>query len=84
MNNLKREQLAQKISESINSLSLENECDMPDFIIANYLVQCFESLCIAKQTNDKWHGTEAKVNKYLERKLEEPLPNEIVVTFVKP
>lgn len=52
----KKEQFAKELEQLINRLSLESECDMPDWIIANYLVGCFDNLCAAKKSNDRYHG----------------------------
>jgi len=39
----------------VNKYSLENKVDMPDMIIAEYLLGCFHSLEFAVKTNMEWH-----------------------------
>ena len=48
------------LEQAINKNSMENYCNMPDFIIAEYLVHCFSGLCGAKNKNDKWHNRSIK------------------------
>lgn len=53
---LKRSKLKKEIEQSINKYSLENYSDTPDFILAQYLVDClktFEKSVIAREV---WHG----------------------------
>lgn len=40
----------------INSNSMENTSNTPDFILAKYLYNCLQSYEIAVQDRDKWYG----------------------------
>lgn len=52
---IKREQFRKKLEILINSLSLENYSDTPDFILANYLLTCFENFNIATKARNRWY-----------------------------
>ena len=41
------------IEIAVNKNSMENYCNMPDFLIAEYLVHCFNNLCVTVNKNDK-------------------------------
>ena len=38
----------------INKYSLENGSDIPDYVIAAYLIKCFENLNTLVNTRDAW------------------------------
>lgn len=44
-----------ELASLLNKHSLENYCNTPDFIIAEYLTECFKNYCKTKQDNDHWH-----------------------------
>ena len=46
----------QELTGLINKHNLEQHCNTPDYIIAEYLVNCFNSYCEVKNHNDVWHG----------------------------
>jgi S-adenosylmethionine synthetase len=50
------DRLADKISESVNQLCLENYLDMPDFVIGRMLAEHLDSVVKAHQIRDKWYG----------------------------
>ncbi len=52
----KRDQLKIEFEQSINRLSLENESDTPDFILASYLVTCFENFNLVTKARMAWYG----------------------------
>jgi len=39
----------------LNSLSIDTECDTPDFILADYLVNCLQNYHETIKLRDKWH-----------------------------
>jgi hypothetical protein len=45
-----------KLSDLINSCSLDNRFNTPDFILARYLVSCLLSYDEANVQNRKWHN----------------------------
>ena len=46
-----------KIETAINELSLENTVDMPDFIIADYMVKQFEAFNLLVVNYKVWHNS---------------------------
>ena len=54
-NKLKR--LEREIETLVNQMSLENEVDMPDFIIARHMVQSFEGLILTVNRNNEYTDT---------------------------
>lgn len=48
----------QELEQLINRYSLENECDTPDYILAEYMKQCFVAYVNAVQLRDKWFGVD--------------------------
>ena len=55
----------QKLREIINVHSLESESDTPDFILAEYMIDCLDSFTDATNKREKWYGrkTEKKETK---------------------
>lgn len=51
--NEKRDELSEKIASAINTLSLENTVNMPDFVIAEMLTSILEAVVFAMQTTDE-------------------------------
>lgn len=47
-----------EIENLINSHSLENGSDTPDFILAEYLTDCLETFDKTIQKREKWYGRE--------------------------
>jgi hypothetical protein len=47
-----------KLEELINRESMENGCNCPDFILADYLMRCLETFDISVKTRDKWYGVQ--------------------------
>lgn len=43
----------------INRHSMDNECNTPDFLLAEYLVACLAAYKGLKSANDHWHGVSA-------------------------
>lgn len=48
------DEFEKEVARLINSLSLENGCDMPDYAIAKYLRVSYENLCAASETKVDW------------------------------
>lgn len=51
MRNLERE-----LAALLNSFSLENDSDTPDFILAKFLLDCLAAWNAGLQARDKWYG----------------------------
>lgn len=43
-----------ELNSLINRHSKENGSNTPDFVIADYLIQCLQALDIAVNTRDRW------------------------------
>lgn len=52
----KRMAFEEGIRHLINSLSLESESNTPDYILAAYLVRCFETFTETTVTREDWHS----------------------------
>ena len=52
----------QKLRELINRYCLENESDTPDFILAEYMIDCLDAFTDATRARDKWYGHETRWN----------------------
>lgn len=49
-------ELSKRIRSIINELSEENNSNTPDFILAEYLVQCLRNFESAANAREKWHS----------------------------
>lgn len=49
-----------ELAELLNSHSLENGSDTPDFILAEYLANCLHTFDQTMATREKWYGREIK------------------------
>ena len=54
-NKTKMEEFAKELEELINKHSIENFSNTPDFILADYLMNCLEAYHSIKIKNDNWH-----------------------------
>ena len=54
--------LVQEISEAINRQSMENDSNTPDFILAEYLCDCLETLDNCSKHREKWYGSSLKID----------------------
>ena len=52
----KRDEFKRRITTLINEMSLENESDTPDFILASYLVTAFENFNLVTKARTAWYG----------------------------
>ena len=48
------------LEELINSHSMENDSNTPDFILAEYLQECLDSFNNTTNKRDKWNGAKLK------------------------
>jgi hypothetical protein len=53
-------QFRSELETLINCQSMENGSDTPDFILADYLVDCLAAYDRALQTREKWYGRAPK------------------------
>ena len=47
-----RKTFRQDLTSLINEHSLEQHCNTPDYILADYLINCFNNYCNIKNDND--------------------------------
>jgi len=52
----KRERLIEEIGTAINRVSAENGSNTPDFMLAEYLVDCLAAWDRAVTAREKWYG----------------------------
>jgi hypothetical protein len=52
------ESFRKELEKLINSHSLENDSDTPDFLLATYMVSCLENYNEITQAREKWYGRE--------------------------
>jgi len=45
-----------ELTSLLNRHSVENECDTPDFILADYIRGCLNTFNLAIKNRDSWHG----------------------------
>ena len=67
-----------ELERLINSHSMENGSDTPDFILADFLGTCLEAFDKAVQSREQWYGrNDENVNKRLQRIADEMNYNNI-------
>ena len=49
-----------ELEQLINSHSLENESNTPDFILAQYIENCLRAFTEATQQRETWYGRDAR------------------------
>jgi hypothetical protein len=54
------ENFRRDLESLINRHSMENGCDTPDFILANYLAACLKTFDAAVVHRDRWYGRHPK------------------------
>ena len=54
----KNEMFLKELKELINRYSMENGSDTPDFILAQFLINCLNSFDCATESREKWYGRE--------------------------
>ncbi len=52
-----------EIESVINKYSKENGSNTPDFILAEYLLNCFKNFNIATNRRENWYGHEPRFTK---------------------
>ena len=61
LNLRKRTQLKNDVCAAINKACAENGSNTPDFILAEYLMNCLNAYEKAHNANEKWYGKELKI-----------------------
>lgn len=57
---MNRPNFEQELRQLINKHSIENESDTPDFILANYIMNCLQSLHVLTKQREDWYGRTPK------------------------
>jgi hypothetical protein len=55
------ENFRKELKDLINYHSMENGSNTPDFILADYLVECLEAYNKAVKSRETWYGREPKL-----------------------
>lgn len=58
-----RTEFEKELESLINRYSLENRSDTPDFILAEYLVNCLNAFDIASRSREAWYGVNVNIMK---------------------
>lgn len=58
---LQRSKIVDGFASVINRYSAENNSNTPDFILAEYLMNCLEAYEKIHAANEKWYGKELKI-----------------------
>ena len=65
------EEFKKELKQLINKHSIENECDMPDFMLAELLCNLIITIGIASKANLDWHECDSvyhpKLGKYISK-----------------
>lgn len=54
MDEAKKKKILEDLAGLINSNSMENECDTPDYILAEMMYSAYENYCKTVKARDKW------------------------------
>lgn len=54
MDDAKKKKFLEELAGLINSYSMENECDTPDYILAEMMYSAYENHCKTVKARDKW------------------------------
>ena len=57
---MSKENFRVKLEQLINCESMENGCDTPDFILAEYLKDCLEVFDKAVTRREEWYGRKSQ------------------------
>jgi hypothetical protein len=52
----KKEKILKELTEVINGNSMENDCDTPDYILAEMMYGLYENYCKTVKSRDRWFG----------------------------
>lgn len=53
-----RNELVRDLGQVLNRYCVDNDHNTPDFVLAEYLVDCLDARLKAKRANEKWHHCE--------------------------
>lgn len=58
---MKRKQFRKEIEGVINKHCIENNSNTPDFVLANYLIDCLQAFDKAIVSRNKWYNDEYSI-----------------------
>jgi hypothetical protein len=61
MNTVNRNVLQDAIESAINRASGENDSNTPDFILAAYLMDCFDAFTKCSRERERWYGKSLQI-----------------------
>jgi len=53
---MEQTEFEKKLSDLINTHSVENGSNTPDFLLASYLMGCLENWTTVTRARDRWYG----------------------------
>ena len=53
---MKKSNLEKKLSDLLNSESRESDSNTPDFILAEYMMNCLDAFELANNRRESWYG----------------------------
>ena len=56
-----RENMQRTIEHAINRSCGENDSNTPDFILAQFLMDCFDAFTLCSQSREQWFGKAFKI-----------------------
>ena len=59
---LKSVEFREELRALINRYSIENSCDTPDYILADYVIQCLSSFADTVRFREIWYGRDLTWN----------------------
>lgn len=65
---MSRADFKKKLRELINCESMENGSGTPDYILADYLMACFDAYSAAVNERSRWYGYPASLTEHLAEK----------------
>lgn len=57
---LKRDRFKEELEQLINRNSLENTCNTPDFILAEFMIRCLESFADCSNAREIWYDVKLR------------------------
>jgi hypothetical protein len=61
-----KKEFKKDLENLLNKYSIDNDCNTPDFILAEHLVGCIEILKQTNFKNHRWHGNTSLTDSIIE------------------
>ena len=59
-------EFVEKLRHAINSCSMENGSNTPDFLLADYLLRCLDNYDRTVRLREKWYGREKATTTHIQ------------------